>query len=76
MLMNTGDEMMISKSNLLSTTAYKTSFERKFALEGSIFNAGTVVQWMRDELSFFKNSSEVESLAERSSNNIYFICRS
>ena len=50
MLMNTGDEMMLSKSNLLSTTAYKTSADRKFALEGSIFNAGTVVQWMRDEL--------------------------
>ena len=73
MLMNTGDEMMISKSNLLSTTAFKTSFERKFALEGSIFNAGTVVQWMRDQLSFFKDSSDVESLAERSSNNIYFV---
>ncbi len=73
MLMNTGDEMMISKSNLLSTTAYKTSSERKFALEGSIFNAGTVVQWMRDELNLINDSSEVETLASRSKNSIYFV---
>ena len=73
MLMNTGDEMMISKSNLLSTTAYKTSSERKFALEGSIFNAGTVVQWMRDELNFINDSSEVEELASKSKNSIYFV---
>ena len=73
MLMNTGDEMMLSQSNLLSTTAYKTSLERKFALEGSIFNAGTVVQWMRDELNFFNDSSEVEKLASKSKNSIYFV---
>ena len=73
MLMNTGDEMMISKSNLLSTTAYKTSSDRKFALEGSIFNAGTVVQWMRDELNLINDSSEVETLASKSKNNIYFV---
>ena len=73
MLMNTGDEMMISKSNLLSTTAYKTPSERKFALEGSIFNAGTVVQWMRDELNFINDSSEVEELASKSKNSIYFV---
>jgi len=73
MLMNTGDEMMISKSNLLSTTAYKTSSERKFALEGSIFNAGTVVQWMRDELNLINDSSEVEALASKSKNSIYFV---
>ena len=73
MLMNTGDEMMLSKSNLLSTTAYKTSSERKFALEGSIFNAGTVVQWMRDELNLINNSSEVEELASKSKNSIYFV---
>ena len=73
MLMNTGDDMMISQSNLLSTTAYKTSSERKFALEGSIFNAGTVVQWMRDELNFFNDASEVEKLANKSSNSIYFV---
>ena len=73
MLMNTGDEMMLSQSNLLTTTAYKTSSNRKFALEGSIFNAGTVVQWMRDELNFFNDSSEVERLASKSSNSIYFV---
>jgi len=73
MLMNTGDEMMLSKSNLLSTTAYKTSSDKKFALEGSIFNAGTVVQWMRDELNFINDSSEVEELASKSKNSIYFV---
>jgi len=73
LLMNTGNDIIISKSNLLSTTAYKINSNKNFALEGSIFNAGTVVQWMRDELGFFNNASEVEQLAQKSNNNIFFI---
>ena len=73
MLMNTGNKMLISESNLLSTIAYKMNSKKRFALEGSIFNAGTVVQWMRDELNFFEKASEVEQLAEKSNNNIYFV---
>ena len=73
LLMNTGNDIIISKSNLLSTTAYKINSNKNFALEGSIFNAGTVVQWMRDELGFFNKASEVEQLAQKSNNNIFFI---
>ena len=53
-LMNTGAKKMVSKSNLLATTAYKLDTKKSFALEGSIFNAGTVVR-MRDELNFISN---------------------
>ena len=73
MLMNTGDKMPLSKSKLLSTTAYKLKDKKIYALEGSIFNAGTVVQWMRDEMGFFSNASQVENLARQSKNNITFI---
>ena len=73
MLMNTGDKMPISESKLLSTTAYKLENKKVYALEGSIFNAGTVVQWMRDEMGFFTESSQVENLAKKSKNNITFI---
>ena len=70
-LMNTGSKKMVSQSNLLSTTAYKLDTNKSFALEGSIFNAGTVVQWMRDELNFISNASEVESLSSESKNQIF-----
>ena len=71
--MNTGTNKMVSQSNLLATTAYKLDTNKSFALEGSIFNAGTVVQWMRDELNFISNASEVESLSSESKNQIYFV---
>ena len=73
LLMNTGSNIINSQSNLLSTVAYNIKGKKNYAIEGSIFNAGTVVQWMRDELEFFKNASEVESLASKSSNDIYFV---
>ena len=73
LLMNTGDNILNSKSNLLSTVAYNIKGKKSYAIEGSIFNAGTVVQWMRDELEFFNNASEVESLASKSSNDIHFV---
>ena len=72
-LMNTGSKKMESKTNLLATTAYKFNMNKSFALEGSIFNAGTVVQWMRDELNFISNASEIESLSSKSKNQIYFV---
>jgi glycerol kinase len=43
-----------------------------YALEGSIFNAGTIVQWMRDELSFFEKAGEIETLASNAKNDITF----
>ena len=73
MMMNTGEEMINSQSNLLSTTAYKLEYEKKYALEGSIFNAGTVVQWMRDEMKFYSKASYIENLAANSKNKINFI---
>ena len=72
-LMNTGSKKMESKTNLLATTAYKFNMNKSFALEGSIFNAGTVVHWMRDELNFISSASEIESLSSKSKNQIYFV---
>ena len=72
-LMNTGKTKMESKSNLLSTTAFKINSNKSYALEGSIFNAGTVVQWMRDELNFVSSASEIESLSSQSKNEVYFV---
>jgi len=73
LLMNTGSDIIKSQSNLLSTTAYNINGNKSYAIEGSIFNAGTVVQWMRDELQFFNNASDVENLASKSSNDIHFV---
>ena len=73
LLMNTGNNFVESQSNLLSTTAYNIFDKKNFALEGSIFNAGTVVQWMRDEMNFINQSEEIEELAIKSTNEIQFI---
>ena len=73
MLMNTGSEIYQSQNKLLSTTAFKVHDKKLYALEGSIFNAGTTVQWMRDELSFFEKSEDIEDLASLSKNDIIFI---
>jgi len=62
MLLHTGGEMVQSTHGLVSTPcAYVKS--KEFALEGSVFVAGAVVQWLRDELGFFKSSAEIEALA-------------
>ena len=63
MLINTGDKEVISKNGLLSTVAWKIKDEVKYALEGSIFVSGSLIQWLRDELHFFDNASESEALA-------------
>ncbi|MGS0742648.1 glycerol kinase GlpK [Glaciimonas sp. GG7] len=63
MVMNTGRTPIISKNNLLTTVAWKIGDDVSYALEGSIFIAGAVVQWLRDGLGIIKESSEVESLA-------------
>jgi glycerol kinase len=62
MLLNTGDRAVSSQHGLISTAAAQTP-NREFALEGSVFIGGAVVQWLRDELKFFSSSSEVERLA-------------
>ena len=63
MLMHTGSRPIPSKSNLLTTVAWRIGDRTEFALEGSIFIAGAVVQWLRDGLGILKSSGEVETLA-------------
>jgi glycerol kinase len=63
MLMNTGTKPVPSKNNLLTTVAWRVGDRTEYALEGSIFIAGAVVQWLRDGLGIIKSSSEVEALA-------------
>ena len=68
MLMNTGTKPIASKNNLLTTVAWRIGNRTEYALEGSIFIAGAVVQWLRDGLEFFPSSPEVEALAASVSN--------
>ena len=63
MLMNTGEEIISSKNNLLSTVALQRGGERLYAQEGGVFIGGAVVQWLRDGLGFIESSEEVEALA-------------
>ena len=63
LLMNTGDKPILSKNNLLTTVAWKIGETVNYALEGSIFVGGSVVQWLRDGLGIIRSSSEVEALA-------------
>lgn len=75
MLMNIGDKPIVSKNNLLTTVAWKINGKTTYALEGSIFIAGAVVQWLRDSLKFIRESSNVEALANSvpSSEGVYFV---
>ncbi|WP_324678943.1 glycerol kinase GlpK [Hymenobacter sp. GOD-10R] len=75
MLMNIGSEPRVSRHNLLTTLAWKVDGQVQYALEGSIFIAGAVVQWLRDNLGIIKNSAQVEQLAKQvsSSEGVYFV---
>ena len=64
MLMHTGDQFQTSHNGLITTSAAQTSTQPEFALEGSVFIGGAVVQWLRDGLHAFKNSSDIEALAQ------------
>jgi glycerol kinase len=65
MLMNTGTTAVTSKNNLLTTIAWQLDGAPEYALEGSVFIAGAVVQWLRDELKIIRTSAEVEELAKQ-----------
>ena len=65
MLMNTGDKAVISRNNLLTTVAWKINGKTEYALEGSVFIAGAVVQWLRDGLGIIRSSGDVEKLAAK-----------
>lgn len=69
MLMHTGDRPVASQNNLLTTIAWKINGKVSYALEGSVFIAGAVVQWLRDGLRIIQSSGEVEALAGRVADN-------
>lgn len=75
LLMNSGEKPILSKNNLITTVAWKIGDTVNYALEGSIFVGGSVVQWLRDGLGVIKSSSEVEALAAQvpDTNGVYFV---
>lgn len=75
LLMNSGEKPITSSNNLLTTIAWKIGDKVNYALEGSIFVAGSVVQWLRDGLGIIRSSAEVEALAASVEDNggVYFV---
>jgi len=73
--MNTGHKPVFSKNNLISTIGWKINGETTYALEGSIFIGGAIVQWLRDGLNFINSSQEIEALALQVPDNgdVYFV---
>lgn len=74
-LMNIGEKIKYSSQGLITTVAYGVNGEVKYALEGSIFVGGAVIQWLRDNLGIIRNSSESEILAKAVDDNggVYFV---
>lgn len=74
-LMNTGDKPVRSDNNLITTIGWKIGDKTTYALEGSIFVAGAIVQWLRDGLGIIKSSEEIEKLAASVADNgdVYFV---
>lgn len=75
LLMNTGERAVTSQSGLLSTIAWGIDGKVEYALEGSVFIAGGVIQWLRDELRLISNAGETEVLANsvEDTNGVYFV---
>lgn len=75
MLLNTGEKPFISKNNLVTTIAWQINGKTTYALEGSIFIGGAVVQWLRDGLGIINSSTEVEALARQvdDSGDLFFV---
>jgi glycerol kinase len=74
-LVNTGGAAPASQNRLLATAAYRTNADTAYAIEGSIFIAGAVVQWLRDALGCIRNASEIEALARtaKQADGLYFV---
>ncbi len=68
-MMNTGEKPIISKNKLLATIGWQIDNKTTYALEGSIFIGGAVVQWLRDQLGIIKSAPEIETLANKVKNN-------
>ena len=75
LMVNTGDESLLSTSGLLNTLGYGLSGKVSYALEGSIFSAGTIIQWLRDNMEFFQDSAESINLLDKrgESNGVLFV---
>ena len=75
MLMNIGEKPILSNNNLITTIAWKIGDKVEYAFEGSIFIAGAVVQWLRDELQIISNAAEIEKLASevKDSGGVYLV---
>lgn len=75
LLMNTGEQAVSSRNGLLTTIAIGMNGKVEYALEGSVFVAGAVVQWLRDELELIRNAAETERLAEEveDTNGMYLV---
>lgn len=75
MVLNTGNQIFKSKNNLLTTIAWQLNGEVSYALEGSVFIAGAVVQWLRDGLKIIRDAQESEDLANSVEDNggIFFV---
>lgn len=74
-LMNTGDKPVVSKNNLVTTIGWQIDGKTTYALEGSIFVGGAIVQWLRDGLKIINSSAEVEQLAMQvpDTGDVYFV---
>lgn len=75
LLMNTGTQPVVSKNNLLTTVAWKIGDRTEYALEGSVFIGGAVIQWLRDELQLITSAAECDQLAATvaDSNGLYLV---
>lgn len=75
MLMNIGKEPVVSEQNLLTTVAWKVNGKTTYALEGSVFIGGAVVQWLRDEMSIIQESKDIEYFANKveDSDGVYLV---
>ncbi|GLR20141.1 glycerol kinase GlpK [Portibacter lacus] len=75
LVLNTGDEIIHSKNNLLSTIAWKIDGKVTYALEGSVFVAGAVIQWLRDGLQLLQSADKSEEMAASVEDNggVYFV---
>jgi len=74
-IMNTGENPIKSKNKMLTTIGYQINGKTTYAIEGSVFVAGALIQWLRDKLGIIKNASEIEALAktEKDSGGVTFI---
>ena len=74
-LMNTGTTPIRSRNNLISTVAWRVDGKPRYALEGSVFVGGAVIQWLRDELKLIESAAETEAIAAEvaDNGNVYFV---